>query len=76
MMTIQFNDLKFKQRDNKSLIVEMVAETQEIFTMSPEHFSPSLLPWTHSQFNDSANLLIRKLHIQPNVYIQFQEIHK
>lgn len=38
MMAIQFNDLRFKQRDNKSLIVEMVVETQEVFTMSPEQF--------------------------------------
>lgn len=39
--------------------------------------SPSWGLWAHCfQFIVAANLLIRKLHTQVKVYIQFQEIHQ
>lgn len=67
----QFNDLEFKNKGNKILIVEKVIETQEIFSMSWN--SDSLGLWTQSYaFNEDTNLLIRKLYMQAKVYIQFQ----
>lgn len=70
MSVTQFNDLKFKHSDNKSLIVEMVVETKKYF---PCHrSSDSLHLGTHCcEFNEDT-----KLHTQTKVYIQFRNIHK
>lgn len=70
MSVTQFNDLKFKHSDNKSLTVEMVVETKKYFPCHQS--SDSLRLGTHCcEFNEDT-----KLHTQTKVYIQFQNIHK
>lgn len=70
MRVTQFNDLEFKNKGNKILIVEKVMRHMKYF---PCH--GTVIPWvcTHSYaFNEDTNLLIRKLYMQAKVYIQFQ----